>query len=184
MRPSCDQSTCSRRKTKAQMRHEQSRGATSSERRTLMGKACPRQGQTLVRRPWLKTHDRTLVRKPCPRQGHTLVRKPWPKTLRGRGRPAESSIPGQYTAWKRRMSFPIKWMLAGHPFSCTSLRLPLSPTSPLRPRQHVSLRESSATRNSRQLVGDSGRPLSAQASSDECTSSVGSLPPPNAYPRT
>jgi hypothetical protein len=34
----------------------------------------------------------------------SLVRKPWPKTPLGRGSPADMSMPGQYTAWKRRMS--------------------------------------------------------------------------------
>jgi len=45
----------------------------------------------------------------------TLVMKPCPQTLWGRGRPQDMSMPGQYTAWKRRMSLPMMWF-PGHPY--------------------------------------------------------------------
>jgi len=47
--------------------------------------------------------------------GLTLVMKPCPQTLWGRGRPQDMSMPGQYTAWKRRMSLPMMWF-PGHPY--------------------------------------------------------------------
>ncbi len=64
----------------------------------------------------------------------TLVMKPCPQTLWGRGRPQDMSMPGQYTAWKRRMSLPMMW-LPGHP-CCFRLSAVGSTPSGNRPGQH------------------------------------------------
>ena len=41
-------------------------------------------------------------------------RYPWTKICCGTSYPAAMSIAGQYTQWKRRMSFPIRWCTWGH----------------------------------------------------------------------
>jgi len=64
----------------------------------------------------------------------TLVMKPCPQTLWGRGRPQDMSMPGQYTAWKRRMSLPMMW-LPGHP-CCFRLSAVGSTPSGNRPGQY------------------------------------------------
>jgi len=60
--------------------------------------------------------------------------KPCPQTLWGRGRPQDMSMPGQYTAWKRRMSLPMMW-LPGHP-CCFRLSAVGSTPSGNRPGQY------------------------------------------------
>ena len=48
------------------------------------------------------------------------TRKPCAKIFLGMGSPADMSMPGQYTAWKRRMSLPTKCTSAGHPHARSS----------------------------------------------------------------
>ncbi len=42
------------------------------------------------------------------------VRNPWAHTCVGGSTSPAISMAGQYTAWNRRMSFPMRWTFAGH----------------------------------------------------------------------
>ena len=55
-----------------------------------------------------------------PRRVRRRTRKPCAKTRLGSGSPALSSMPGQYTAWKRRMSLPTRCTSAGQPRAASS----------------------------------------------------------------
>ena len=58
----------------------------------------------------------------------SLTRKPWANIFLGIGSPADISMPGQYTAWKRRMSLPTKCTLAGQPRACSSFGCASTPS--------------------------------------------------------
>ncbi len=56
-----------------------------------------------------------------------MVHQPWAKMVSGRGSPALMSIVGQYTAWWRRMSLPMRCTVAGQNLPYFSASSPKPP---------------------------------------------------------
>ena len=54
-----------------------------------------------------------LIFSAAPVSALRTVRKPWAKTCSGRASPMAMSMAGQMTQWKRMMSLPTMWRLAG-----------------------------------------------------------------------